>query len=460
MKTMRSLLIGVAMATAILPAIAQQPAKCQLAKIAEWPVRFVGNNPVIDGAINGKKITILLDTGSYVSLVMKASAEKLGLNLRGTGQFAGGFGGSTPIFVTNIEEMRIGESVRKNWRVRVAGEGAPPFDFILGDDFFRQVDLEFDYAKGVVRVFQPENCKSAFLGYWDANAQVLPMLNDKQHVVVPIKINGREGRATLDSGAAGSLVSLAFAESVGITKDSPGVLPGGCSSGMGGTGLRNWVSRFDSVSIGNETIRDPMLRIQDYSTTDMRQASDMFLGTDFLKSHRVYIARSQDKVYFSYTGGQAFTATPGVDCDKREADKGTPELLASYQQALAANPNDTKTLMQRADLRRRTGDSPGAMADLDAVIKLEPTNGVALAMRASMRAQAKDIDGSLADSEAAIAQGIRMAPMYANRGAMYRSKGNCERAIVEYEEALKIDPNLQSALRGRDACRKGEAKNE
>jgi hypothetical protein len=337
--------------------------------------------------------------------------------------------------------------------VRVAGENAPAFDFILGDDFFKLVDLEFDYAKGVVRIFQPENCKSAFLGYWDSNAQVLPMLSDRSHVVVPIKVNGREGRATLDSGAAGSLISLAFAESVGITKDSPGVLPGGCSSGMGGTGLRNWVARFDSVTVGNEVIRDPQLRIQDYSTTDMRSASDMFLGTDFLKSHRVYIARSQDKVYFTYTGGQAFTAAPSLECDQRTAGKSPKEALATYSQAIAANPNDTKALMQRAALKGREKDQQGALADLDAVIKVEPNNGVALAMRSSLKAQLKDIDGSLADSEAAIALGQRTATLYANRGAMLRSKGNCERAIVEYEEALKIDPNLQGAQRGLDACR-------
>jgi hypothetical protein len=39
-------------------------------------------------------------------------------------------------------------------------------DFILGDDFFQGWDLEFDYAKGVVRLFQPRNCK-------DGSARVL-----------------------------------------------------------------------------------------------------------------------------------------------------------------------------------------------------------------------------------------------------------------------------------------------
>jgi hypothetical protein len=347
--------------------------------------------------------------------------------------------------------------------VRVVGERPiPNVDFILGDDFFKLVDLEFDYAKGVVRVFQPENCKKSFLGYWDPNAQVVERENEDK-IVIPIKVNGRAGRAMLDSGASTSIVALSFAEDVGIRKDSPGVIAASCSGGIGGAVNRNWVARFDSVSIGNEVVRDAQLRVQDY-TTDMggsrRPPPDMFLGTDFLKSHRVYVARSQDKVYFSYTGGQVFPTVAGPECDERMANKSPKEALAAYDEAIKANPNDAKALLQRAQLRLGEKDIQNALPDLDAVVRIEPTNGVALAMRSSVRAQMKDIDGSLADSDAAIAQGIHTAPMHASRGGMFRSRGNCERALVEFEEALKIDPNLQSAQRGRDACRAGAKKGE
>jgi len=408
-------------------------------------------------------VGVLLDTGAYASSMTKASADKLDIPTRPTNEIVAGFGGTSRVFLTTLEEVKLGEAVRKNWRVRVIGERPiPNVDFILGDDFFKLVDLEFDYAKGVVRVFQPENCKKSFLGYWDPNAQVIERENEDK-IVVPIKVNGRAGRAMLDSGASSSIVALSFAEDVGIRKDSPGVTAASCSGGIGGAVNRNWLARFDSISIGDEVIRDAQLRVQDY-TTDMggsrRPPPDMFLGTDFLKSHRVYVARSQDKVYFSYTGGVVFPAMPSVECDERTAGKSPAEALAAYDQAIAANPNDTKALMQRASLRLQARESAGALADLDAVIKLEPANGVALAMRSSVRAQLKDIDGSLADSDAAIAQGIHTAPMHSSRGAMFRSRGNCERAIVEFEEALRIDPNLQSAQRGRDACRAGAKKSE
>lgn len=262
----------------------------------------------------------------------------------------------------------------------------------------------------------------------------------------------------LDSGATGSIVSLAFAEEIGLRSDSPGVLPASCSGGIGAGISRNWVARFDSIAIGNENIRDPQLRIVDY-TTDMAHARgtppDMFLGTDFLKTHRVYVARSQDKVYFSYTGGLVFPAVPSVECDERLAGKSPGEAMAIYDGVIAANPNDAKALVQRASLRLRGKDAPAALADLDAAIRIEPANGVALAMRASARAQVKNFEGAFADTEAAIANGIRSAQIYANRGGIRRAQGDCERALVEYDEALKLDPLHRGALRGREACSGG-----
>jgi len=45
---------------------------------------------------------------------------------------------------------------------------------------------------------------------------------------------------------------------------------------------------------------------------------DMLLGSDFLRAHRVLIAHSQRKMYFSYTGGTVFPEAPGKPCS---ADK-------------------------------------------------------------------------------------------------------------------------------------------
>src|SRR5258706_1159263 len=120
-----SALVAVLAALAF-PSLGAEPPKCKLVQIVEWPVRLQRGLPIIEGSINGKKIGVLLDTGAYTSLVTKAAAEKLGLYTRSTSEFAIGFGGESRLLVTLIDELRIGEAVRKGLRVPVGGARASP----------------------------------------------------------------------------------------------------------------------------------------------------------------------------------------------------------------------------------------------------------------------------------------------------------------------------------------------
>jgi hypothetical protein len=43
----------------------------------------------------------------------------------------------------------------------------------------------------------------------------------------------------------------------------------------------------------------------------------MLLGADFLRSHRVLVAQSQQKIYLSYVGGTVFPSTPTKGCDEK-----------------------------------------------------------------------------------------------------------------------------------------------
>ena len=53
---------------------------------------------------------------------------------------------------------------------------------------------------------------------------------------------------------------------------------------------------------------------------------DMLLGADFFRSHRVYISKSQKKIYASYMGGPVFDT------------HRSPETPAASKPASAASP--------------------------------------------------------------------------------------------------------------------------
>jgi hypothetical protein len=53
----------------------------------------------------------------------------------------------------------------------------------------------------------------------------------------------------------------------------------------------------------------------------------MLLGADFLRSHRVLIAHSQRKMYFTHAGGTVFQVDTPRACDdveRRDAEQGQP----------------------------------------------------------------------------------------------------------------------------------------
>ena len=89
-------------------------------------------------------------------------------------------------------------------------------------------------------------------------------------------------------------------------------MPSGCSTGLGADYVHSWVAKFDTVALAGEAIRDPRLTVADILPElaySREPPPDVILGTDFLRAHRVLVARSQRKFYFTYAGGMIFPAT-------------------------------------------------------------------------------------------------------------------------------------------------------
>src|SRR5581483_8091857 len=107
-------------------------------------------------------------------------------------------------------------------------------------------------------------------------------------------------RVQFDTGAATSLVGLRAAASAGKKPGDPGVEPAGYSTGIGRKAVQTWIATFPVLKIGDEEIHNARLRFGDLGPFDM------LLGDDFFLSHRVYVANSQHKLYFTYNGGPVF----------------------------------------------------------------------------------------------------------------------------------------------------------
>jgi predicted aspartyl protease len=327
----------IAAALAFAANAAGEAPKCKLVRIVEWPLRANYYRPVLDGEINGQKVGVLIDSGASASKIRRSATARLGLprqQLEGYQVF--GIGGESHAEVVFINEFRIGKSVRKNWRVIVAGEHDIGDDqaVILGDDFLGEADIEFDLRNNAVRVFQAKDCAGSPLAYWSREALEI-RLQGNEKIEFTVAINGKPLRAMLDSGATYSLLEKAEAEQRGVTPSSPGAKPAGCVRGLGAKTADSWTGQFESFAIGEELIRNPRIQFADmwrdmtYAETGTRLRRQfagnpqILLGADFLRSHRVLVARSQKKMYFTYEGGTVFPDVTGRPCNAA-ADKAKP----------------------------------------------------------------------------------------------------------------------------------------
>src|SRR3954468_19511082 len=122
---------------------------CKVVRIEGWGVGIERNLPVMDGEINGKKIDILIDTGSERSFVTRSAVTRMMLPRREVGVMHLQSG--------RIEDFRIGPAKRRDWDVLVSPEqdfGAEVVSLVLGYDFFSGADVEFDLPNRAVRLFQ------------------------------------------------------------------------------------------------------------------------------------------------------------------------------------------------------------------------------------------------------------------------------------------------------------------
>jgi len=96
------------------------------------------------------------------------------------------------------------------------------------------------------------------------------------------------------------------------------VAKAGETHGLGALPLQTYVGVFQTFSFGDETIKNAQLphrrsvrgrqggQARLHIPTAAIDTSDMLLGADFFRSHRVYVSLGRRTVYVSYVGGPVF----------------------------------------------------------------------------------------------------------------------------------------------------------
>jgi tetratricopeptide (TPR) repeat protein len=483
-KSMTAAILLLAAAASSAQAASAVPSKCKLVKLAELPVTMDNLVPLVPVKINGQETHMIADTGAFFSTLSTISADQFGIkgSMAPPGAFVVGVGGREGV-------VKIGKAKE------FAFSDLPPFHDIsflisphefasgtaglLGQNVLGGLDVEYDLANGMIRIFKSQDCGDSILAYWAAgkplSAITIPARSTEEpHILGDAKIDGKSIKVMFDTGSPVSYVSRPAAARVGIRADSDGVTAAGITSGVTEARLETWLAPFASFAIGDEEIKNTRLRV---ANIELSRGADMLIGADFFLSHRVFVANSQRKLYFTYNGGSVFrlgsapqqqAATSASETKAGDAPQTVDDFsrraaaslsrrdyaaaIADFTRATELEPTVAKHFYDRALAYFWAGQPTPGMADLNQALKLKPDDMRALLSRAEVYAKAKDAGRAQADLDAV----ARLSPQdlddLARMSWLYDQLGHFDRAAAMYSDWIgrhPQDPGLWQALNGR-----------
>jgi tetratricopeptide (TPR) repeat protein/predicted aspartyl protease len=463
--------------------------QCTLGGVAEFPITMVDLRPQMSAKINGTDVRLMVDSGAFFSIISPASAAELDLVTRPapTGVYLRGANGSASTSVTKVKEFKLAGATLHNVDFLVGGSQIDSGGVgVLGQNVLHFADVEFDLGQGVVRLIKPIGCGSKKpLAYWavksgDPYSEInIESTEWYASAIGHASVNGTDIRVLFDSGAGVSTLTLKAAARVGIRPESPGVVSGGLTGGFGRNMVPSYIAPFESFKMGDEEIRHTRLRIADLDFGD----ADMLIGPDFFLSHRIYVANSQQKLYFTYNGGPVFNLThlshaaapavpdspavtpaagdappaagaaqdrPPEESKAAAADNGDAADFSRRGAAMAARgdydhaltalsracelaPDNPEYFFQRSRLYTKMGNRVLAARDLDQTLKLNPQHVTALVSRAEILLAGGNTTAATADLDAANLSASKQADLRYEMAQAYGRADRLSSTIAQFD---------------------------
>jgi predicted aspartyl protease len=268
---------------------------CRLTLAASVPMDPSNRYRVlIPAELDGKPLRLLIDTGSPFTGITHHAAERLQADvhlitsdIRVSAPYAGGL----VTHYAKVKQFKLGEMVAPRAQFFIMPREERDADGLLGADFLRQFDVEFDFANAKVNFFQPHPCKGKVV-YWTQTepVSVVPFRAEKYdpHLRVDLLLDGKSVPAIIDTGApTTSLSDQAARDWFQIDDKTPGV------EKLGHDALRY---RFKALELEGLVVQNPEITIVHGAITD-RPNYEALVGLSTLRQLHLYIAYKEHKLY-------------------------------------------------------------------------------------------------------------------------------------------------------------------
>jgi len=330
-----SLIVLAAILVSAGPAFAQS---CQLPSLADTAklVPVAGSDLMtVPVAVNGKPKQFLLDLGGGPTEVTPATAAELGLpqnaqasggmiqsgSMGDLGSNPGSLNIQSPVYNVNgsqnpdlirphvrVGAFTIGNATARNLQFIVSsGNGkTPPYDGLLTSDFFKQYDLEVNFAGREINYLTATKCtdpeQAVFWSHAVVAAVPITLVNGKFQM--PVTIDGHALTGTIDTTATKTVMRREIAEQqFGLKPGSPDL-----AAEPGNADIFKHVFRqvaFGGVMVQNAAVLIPANSASGNGGTVLGSRAqpadalipELTIGMDVLSHLHLYVVPGQGKMF-------------------------------------------------------------------------------------------------------------------------------------------------------------------
>ena len=274
---------------------------CALVRQADMPIQTRNNLIFVPARFNGQSATLVLDTGAERTILTEAAVSRLHLrrDLRQASSTVG-VGGVSATYDARPDDFAIGAFRLPADTVSVGAFSLPAFgdiqpDGLLGADILLAFDLDIDLPDGHLTIYRARPCTDARPPWTVPYKPIAGVSMWRDRLLLPLTLNGAEGKAILDTGAQRSLIQVGFAARAGVTQAMLDADPLRSMRGASREEATFRLHRFDTIRIGSEEAHDVPLPVASLP----RAQQDALIGGDFLHGRRIWLSPASHQVFIT-----------------------------------------------------------------------------------------------------------------------------------------------------------------
>jgi len=293
------------LATLLLLSACQSGGVCELGHVTDLPLSGNERHFFTPALLNGAETNMVFDTGSDITVITKATAQRMGLSLIHIRGQMNGIGGSRAAYAFYAQSFQIGALQGKDLPLMV-GEmelfrRGKPVDGLLGSDFLSRYDVDLDFGEHKVMLFKAMGDCSAPVVALDQPLFSAPLTQNTEPFqtspLVRVQIGGTSLNALIDSGSDHTIIFRNAAHRLGLNLADLTADPHYHVHGIGPKDPQTIIHVMAPITIGEITIANLPVEIVDQRSPN---SADMLLGLDFLSRVHAWLSFSSHTLVMQY----------------------------------------------------------------------------------------------------------------------------------------------------------------